>query len=82
MKSKKVIQMNLYTKHKQTHRHRKQTDSYQRGREGEAQIMNLELMYIHLLYIELLPTRTYCIAQGLCSISESQCCVPETDTKL
>ena len=26
--------MNLFTKQKQTHRHRKQTDGYQRGKEG------------------------------------------------
>ena len=31
---KKMIQMNLFTKQKQTHRHRKQTYSYQRGNEG------------------------------------------------
>ena len=28
----KIIQMNLYTKQKQTHRHRKQTYGYQRGK--------------------------------------------------
>ena len=32
---KKMIQMNLFTKQKQTHRHRKQIYGYQRGkREG------------------------------------------------
>ena len=30
--SKKMIQMNLFTKQKQTHRHRKQTYGYQRGK--------------------------------------------------
>ena len=30
----KIIQINLYTKHKQIHRHRKQTYNYQRGRGG------------------------------------------------
>ena len=30
----KRIQMNLYTKQKQTHRHRKQTYGYQRGKGG------------------------------------------------
>ena len=30
VESKKMIQMNLFTKQKQTHRHRKQTYSYQR----------------------------------------------------
>ena len=28
----KKIQLNLFTKQKQTHRHRKQTDGYQRGK--------------------------------------------------
>ena len=28
---KKLIQLNLYTKQKQSHRHRKQTYSYQKG---------------------------------------------------
>ena len=28
------MQMNLFTKQKQTHRHRKQTFGYQRGNEG------------------------------------------------
>ena len=30
---KKMIQMNLFTRQKQTHRHRKQTYNYQRGKE-------------------------------------------------
>jgi len=32
VESKKVIQMNEFTKQKQTHKHRKQTYGYQRGR--------------------------------------------------
>ena len=35
-----LIQMNVYTKQKQTHRHRKQTCGYQRG---EGQIRGMEL---------------------------------------
>ena len=31
MWNQKIIQVNLYIKQKQTHRHRKQTYSYQRG---------------------------------------------------
>ena len=31
---KKIIQMNLFTKQKQTYRHRKQTYGYQRGKVG------------------------------------------------
>ena len=34
MESKKMMQMNLFTKQKQTHRHRKQTYGYQRGKMG------------------------------------------------
>ena len=30
----KIIQMNLFTKQKQTHRHRKQSYGYQRGKGG------------------------------------------------
>ena len=40
----KVTQKNLYTKQKQTHRHRKQTYSYQRvggEREGQIRIVGL-----------------------------------------
>ena len=33
-----MIQMNLFTKQKQTHRHRKQTYGYQRGKGGEGGI--------------------------------------------
>ena len=32
---KKIIEINLFTKQKQTHRHRKQTYDYQRGSGGE-----------------------------------------------
>ena len=34
VESKKMTQMNLFTKRKQTHRHRKQTYGYQRGKGG------------------------------------------------
>ena len=34
VESKKMIQMNLFTKQKQTHKHRKRTYSYQRGKGG------------------------------------------------
>ena len=34
VKSKKITQMNLFAKQKQTHRHRKQTYGYQRGKVG------------------------------------------------
>ena len=34
----KIIQMSLYSKQKQTHRHRKQTYSYQRGKVGRDKL--------------------------------------------
>ena len=50
---KKMIQMNLFTKQKQTHRHRKQTYRYQRGEAGginyEFRINRYIVLYILLL---------------------------------
>ena len=47
---KKMEQMNLFTKKKQSHRHRKQTYSYQEGKEGginwETGIDIYTLLYI------------------------------------
>ena len=34
MESKRMIEMNLFTKQKQTHRHRKQIYGYQKGKWG------------------------------------------------
>ena len=40
----KIIQMNLYTEQKQTHRHRKKTYGYQRGKgRGYGQIRSMRL---------------------------------------
>ena len=40
----KITQVNLYTKQKQSHRHRKQTHGYQRGKGGgEGIIRNMGL---------------------------------------
>ena len=36
VKSKQMVQINFFTKQKQTHRHRKQTYGYQRGKGGEG----------------------------------------------
>ena len=45
VESKKIIQMNVYAKQKQTHRHRKQTCGYQMGeRKGEGQIRGMKLI--------------------------------------
>ena len=37
------MQMNVYTKQKQTHRHRKQTSGYQRGKGEAGQIKSMGL---------------------------------------
>ena len=34
-----MIHMNLFTKRKETHRHRKQTNGYQRGKEGRDKLV-------------------------------------------
>ena len=47
MLSKKMIQINLFTKQKQTHRHRKQIYGNQRGKGREGQIRNLGLIDTH-----------------------------------
>ena len=39
--------MNLLTKQKQTHRHRKQTYDYKRGKVGEGQIKSMGLADAH-----------------------------------
>ena len=36
VESKKIIQINLFIKQKQTHKHRKQTYGYQSGNSGEG----------------------------------------------
>ena len=43
---KKIMQIS-FTKPKQTHRHRKQSHGYQRGRWGEGLIMSLGLVDTH-----------------------------------
>ena len=56
-----MIQMNLFTKQKRTHRHRKQTCDYQRGRVGGGKTWGLGngkdtlwymewMVHRHLLY--------------------------------
>ena len=48
VESEKMIQMNLFIKQKQTHRLRKQTYGYQRGKAGEeGEIRRLGLTYTH-----------------------------------
>ena len=38
MKSKKMIEMNLFTKQKQTHRHKEQIYGYQKGKWGRERV--------------------------------------------
>ena len=38
VESKTMLQMNLFTKQKQTHRHRKRTSGYQRERVGRDKL--------------------------------------------
>ena len=54
--------MNLFTKHNQTHRHRKQTYGYQRGK-GRRDKLGVWVSKYILLYMKQI-TRTYYIAQG------------------
>ena len=47
---KKMIQRNLFTEQKQTHRHRKETYSYQRGKVAGG--INWEFGIYTLLYLK------------------------------
>ena len=57
--------MSLFTKQKQTHRHRKQTDGYQRGKGGginqEFEISRYKLLYIKQINKVLLYSTGNCI---------------------
>ena len=44
---KKMIQINLFTKQEQTHRHRKQTYSYQRGKVWRRDKLGIWKLHIH-----------------------------------
>ena len=55
---KKMIQMNLVTKQKQIHRHRKQTYGYQWGQQGGGEInQEFEINIYTLLYIKQLNNK-------------------------
>ena len=61
----KMIQMNLFTKHTDTHRLRKLTYGYGRGAGREKRIAReFGIDMYTLLYLKWITTRTYCIAQG------------------
>ena len=63
MESEKVIQMNLLTKQKQTHRHRKQTSGYQREKGlGISQKFGINIFT--LLYIKKINDKILCVVQG------------------
>ena len=55
--------MNLFTKHKQTRRHRKQTYGYQRGKAAGRINWEFEFNRYTLLYTKQI-IRTHHIAQG------------------
>ena len=42
VESKKIVQINLFTKQKLTHRHRKETNGYQRGKGGKDKLGALD----------------------------------------
>ena len=58
-----MIQMNLFTKQKQIHRHREQNVvAYGEGFGGETE-WEVEVSRCKLLHISGIITRSYCIAQ-------------------
>ena len=59
----KIVKTNLFTKQKQTHRHRKQTYGYQRGRGGGIH-WEFEINRCILSYVKQINKRMYCIAWG------------------
>ena len=86
--------MNLFTKHKQTHRHRKQTYGYQKGKEGRDKLGVWDYRYT-LLYIKQINNKDFLYSTGnyinyivrtyfenKIYITESLCCTPETNTIL
>ena len=88
--------MNVYTKQKQTHRHRKQTNSYQGGRgKGGGTNQGYGINRYRPLYIKWISNKdvlfhreTYPISYNnlqwniMCKNPESLGCMPETNTIL
>ena len=63
-----MIQMNLFTKQKETYRYRKQTYSYQRGNMGGGGIYQELEMNIHtLLYIRQITDKDLLYSTGSCT---------------
>ena len=48
----KMIQMNLFTKQKQTHGLQKQTYGYQKGKAREKAKLRVGIWYVHILHME------------------------------
>ena len=64
---KKMIQMNLFTKQKQTHSYRKQIYGYQRGK-GEGRInQEFGISRCKLLYIEWIKNKVLLYSTGNCT---------------
>ena len=59
----KITQMNLYTKQKQTHRHRKQTYGYEREEGGRDKLRVWDLQMQTTTHKT--DKKIYCIAQGI-----------------
>ena len=59
-----MIQMNLFTKHKQTHRGRKQTHDYQRGKQWGRDELGVGIGRWKLVGMKQINNKTYCIARG------------------
>ena len=58
-----MIQMNLLTKQKQAHRHRKQTSGYQ-SEKGVGKSQKFGINTCALLYIKKINDKILCMAQG------------------
>ena len=82
-----IIQMNLFTKQKQTHRHRKQTYGQEYGINRytllyRRQINNEDLLYSTRNYIQYLVITCNEEESANIYITESLCCIPVTNTIL
>ena len=59
-----MIQMNLFIKQKQTHKHRKQTYGYQRGKVGRGINWEAGISIYTLLYIKLMISKDLLYSTG------------------
>ena len=71
VESKKMIQMNLFTKQKHTFRHRKQTYGYWRGKDGRRDKLGIWDSQIHTSVYTIVPYHLSILYTLVC-ICESQ----------